>query len=282
MFRLFEYRRRTLRMKRFVMLLLIAVLFMGCHRISPDNGQEAVLISKPYLFGSGGILDTPIKTGSQFTWNSTEPIMVNMLPQQHTIHFEDLMTSDGVPMDFDAMARVQVQNSVDLISKFGNDWWNNNVVAELKERVRQAVRKHGMNETAIKPVAIEEIDNEVTKAMETYIKSINLPVNLIAFTVGKANPPDSIESQRVETAAQEQRINTELQRKKAEDSRLAAETSRAAADNAYRQSMSLSPEQYVALESVKVEAARVNAIREVCKDKNCTFIMGNATPVIGR
>ena len=30
---------------------------------SPDPGQEAVLVRKPWLFGHGGVEGTPVKTG---------------------------------------------------------------------------------------------------------------------------------------------------------------------------------------------------------------------------
>jgi len=82
--------------------------------------------------------------------------------------------------------------------------------------------------------------------------SKGLPVTLVTMTVGRANPPDAIKSQRIETAAQEQRSNTEKQRKLAEDQRRAAETSRAEADNAYREAMHLSPEQFIQLETIKM------------------------------
>ena len=85
------------------------------------------------------------------------------------------------------------------------------------------------------------------------------------MTVGRANPPDAIKNQRVETAAQEQRVQTEKQIKLAEDQRKSAEESRAAADNAYRQAIGLSPEQYVQLKRIEMEL-------KVCTDGKCTFI----------
>ena len=36
-----------------------------------------------------------------------------------TEHFDDLMSLDGVPLDFDASLRVQVTDSVALVDKFG-------------------------------------------------------------------------------------------------------------------------------------------------------------------
>ena len=198
-----------------------------------------------------------------------------MRPQQFPVHFDDFMSSDGVPLDFDAVIRLQVTNSVSLIRDFGPDWYNLNVKAEFANRVRQAVRKHGMNETAIDTKAIDAIDKEVSVEMEKYLQSANLPVKMVQMTVGKANPPDSIKSQRVDTATQQQRVLTERERKLAEDSRLKAEQSRAAADNAYRQAMQLSPDQFLALETIKMQ-------RDVCaKGGTCTFFIGgNVTPVL--
>ena len=112
--------------------------------------------------------------------------------------------------------------------------------------------------------------------MIEFLKNKSLPVELVTMTVGKANPPDSVKTQRIETATQEQRIQTEQQRKLAEDQRKMAEQSRAAADNAYREAMGLSPEQFLALERIKMEM-------EVCGEHGkggCTFIMsGGVSPV---
>jgi hypothetical protein len=84
-----------------------------------------------------------------------------------------------------------------------------------------------------------------------------------------------VKTQRIATATQEQRIQTEQQTKLAEDQRAAAETSRARADNAYREAMGLSPQQFIQLETVKMQ-------REVCGETGkatCTFIQsGGAVP----
>ena len=222
------------------------------------------------MFGHGGIDPEPVRTGSSWIALTTEEIDVDMQPQQFDIHFDDLMSSDGVPLDFDAVIRLQVINSVDLIQKFGDQWYGNNVAKEFQNRVRQAVRKHGMNETAISTSAIEAIDQEVSKAMQDYITSAGLPVRLIQITVGKANPPDSVKNQRIETAAQEQRALTEVKRKLAEDARRAAEESRAAADNAFRNAMQMSPEQYLRLKSIEMQT-------QVCSQGGCTFIVGESS-----
>jgi regulator of protease activity HflC (stomatin/prohibitin superfamily) len=252
---------------------LVAALATGCHAVAPDAGYEAVLIHKPWFFGHGGVNATAVKAGQTWVAPSTEAVYVTMVPQQHGIHFDDLMSSDGVPLDFDAVVRLQVTDSVSLISNFGERWFENNVQAEFANRVRQAVRKHGMNETAIQNTAVDAIDAEVSKAMLDYIAQAKLPLKLIDVTVGRANPPDSIKSQRIETAAQEQRANTEKQRKLAEDQRKEAEIARAASDNAYRNALGMSPEQFIQLEAI-------HAQREVCMKGGCTLIMGSGSPLV--
>jgi regulator of protease activity HflC (stomatin/prohibitin superfamily) len=252
---------------------LVAAMASGCHAVAPDAGHEAVLIHKPWVFGHGGVNPTPVKTGQTWVAVTTQAVHVTMVPQQHGIHFDDLMSSDGVPLDFDAVVRLQVTDSVSLIQNFGVRWFETNVQAEFANRVRQAVRKHGMNETAIQTNAVDAIDAEVSKAMVEYIAQAKLPLRLIDVTVGRANPPDSIKNQRIETAAQEQRANTEKQRKLAEDQRKEAEQARAASDNAYRNALGMSSEQFIQLEAI-------HAQREICLKGGCTLIMGGSTPLV--
>jgi hypothetical protein len=120
----------------------------GCTVVSPDAGQQAVLIDKPILFGHGGVRDQPVTTGLTYTWFSTNRIYVNMFPQQYDRdqpvttgltytwfstnriyvnmfpqqydgNFGDLMSSDGVPLDFHAIIRLQVVDPVVLVKNFG-------------------------------------------------------------------------------------------------------------------------------------------------------------------
>ncbi|MFA5358627.1 MAG: SPFH domain-containing protein [Patescibacteria group bacterium] len=260
-----------MKMAFFFCVVIFVVSLIGC-TVAPKACEEAVLVKQPWIFGSGGIDPTPVKTGLKYVAPSTHAVIVSTSPQQFAIHFDDLMSSDGVPLDFDSVIRLQVLDSVSLVKNFGADWYKLNVEKEFMNRVRQAVRKHGMNETAINTVAIDAIDAEVSEEMTKYLKEKTVPVALIGVTIGKANPPDAIKSQRIATAEQQQRILTEQQRKLAEDQRKLAEKSRAAADNAYREDMSLSPDQFLRLESIKMQ-------REVCSGGKCTFLYGGASAV---
>jgi regulator of protease activity HflC (stomatin/prohibitin superfamily) len=252
-------------MRRLGFTVAVALALSGCSVYSPDAGHEVVLIEKPWFFGHGGVDAEPVKTGRTFTAITTDGIDVYMQPQKFDVELPDTMTSDGVPITFHAITVMQVTDSVSLIRSFGPDWYRNNLEEPFKTMVRQAVRKRGMNETAISTTALDAIDAEIREALVGFIKDKGLPVQLVTMTVGRANPPDAIKNQRIETAAQEQRVQTEKQIKLAEDQRKMAEQSRAAADNAYRQAIGLSPEQYVQLKRIEMEA-------RVCADGKCTFI----------
>lgn len=279
-------------MKRFVFgFLAVLVLVSGCSSVKPDAGEEAVLTRKPFFFGNGGVDPNPVKPGRKWVAVTTKHLVVNMQPQLFRIHFDDFMSKDGVPLDFDVALRLKITDSVKMARDFGLDpvemivhntkyvypkWYVINVHKNLENSVRQAVRKHGMNETAISTTAIDQIDEEITGALKEYIQKVQLPAELVDFTVGRANPPDAVKNQRIETATQEQRVNTEKQRKLAEDQRKMAEQSRANADNAYRNAMGLSPEQFIRLETIKMQYV-------VCsKDAaHCNFVFGGgAVPTL--
>jgi regulator of protease activity HflC (stomatin/prohibitin superfamily) len=202
---------------------------------------------------------------------STEGVDVNMQPQKYEVELDDIQTSDGVPITFHAIAVLQVTDSVKLISVFGPQWYENDVLQPYQTMVRQQVRQHSMNETAISTVALDQIDNAIKSDLEKFLKEKNLPVVLITQTVGKANPPEDVKHQRIATATQEQRIQTEMQTAKAEDQRKVAETARAEADNAYREAMHLSPEQFIELKKIDMQ-------RDACQKGTCIF--GNGTPII--
>lgn len=278
-----------------ILLLLLAAMSTGCNGVRPGPGEEAVLVMKPWIFGHGGIDETPIKTGLAWVAPSTSEVIVNMQPMQFEEKYYDLMSRDGVPLSFDTFTRVQVLDSVKLIRDWGENWYANNIQAEYGNRVRQAVKKHGLNETAIETSAIEEIDDEVTNGpfvyesitdkdgkvsivktakradagMVGYLATLGIPVKLLKVNVGRANPPDSVKNQRIETAAEQQRALTQGQRKLAEDARKAAENSRAQADQEYQKTMKMDTHQFIALEQIRV-------MHEVCnkQDAHCNFVVG--------
>ena len=202
-------------MNKMKMLLTVSALLAatGCSFKSADAGHEIVLIEKPIIFGHGGVDPEPVRAGLTITAFTTQGVDVSMQPMKFDTELPDTMTSDGVPITFHAIMIVQVIDSVNLIKNFGPQWYENNVEEQFKTMVRQAVRRRGMNETAISTTALDSIDAEIRDNLIAFFKDKGLPVKLVTMTVGKANPPDAIKHQRIDTAAQEQRIQTEKQTK---------------------------------------------------------------------
>jgi regulator of protease activity HflC (stomatin/prohibitin superfamily) len=262
-----------------VLMLLLAVGLTACGSAAPDAGEEAVLIRQPRFFGHGGVDDTPVRTGLKYVAPSTRVVMVNMQPRQQEITFDDLFTADGVPLDFHSAVQYRITDSVKLVRDFGADdgpkgmgFFVRNLEQQYRMIVRDAVKKHGLNEMAINVSAADAVDREVTDRFKEVIANVGVPITLLGVTLGRASPPDAIKHQRIATAEQEQRQKTEQQAKLAEDQRRAHEESRALADNAYRESMKLSVEQYIAL-------MQINMLRETCAGGKCTFINGAVSPV---
>lgn len=263
-----------------------ALLAAGCGYASPGAGSEIVLVRKPYVFGHGGIDPTPVKTGAKFIALSTQELVVDMQPRTFIQHFDDMFTSDGVPLVFNVGTKLRVTDSVLMATKFGvweydsgagiswPGWFGNNLQKPIENYIRQAVRKHGLNETAINPVATDAIDAEVKAAIEKEVARIGLPVSVDGFTVGRASPPDAVKNQRIETASQQQRKLTEDQRKLAEDARKDAELARAVADNAYRNAVGMTPSQFIQLEQVKM-------LGEACAKGHCNVVVGQVPVVLG-
>ena len=268
--------------------LLISALcvLVGCNTASPDAGHEAVWVEKPVFFGHGGIDPTPIKTGREYGAVSSDAIDVSMLPQRVDLEFDDMMTKTGVPVSFHVVGTFKVIDSVMMVTKFGADrddkgnwgFWNRNIDQPIRTAVRDSVKQRDMQEMAISQTAADVVGAEVRAAAIKIVASTGVPIVFTDMNVGRVSPPDAIKNQRIETAAQEQRAITEQQRKLAEDQRKEAERSRAAADNAYREAMQLSPDQFLRLETIKMQD-------QVCGQygkATCTFLMGGGvSPVLG-
>ena len=255
----------------------------GCTVASPNAGHEAVWMEKPIFFGHGGVDQTPVTAGREYGAVTSDAIDVEMLPQRVDMEFDDMMTSSGVPVSFHVVATFKVTDPVRLVSGFGadrtdkGDWgfWMRNLDQPMSNAVRDAVKKRDMQEMAISQTAADAVGQEVNTAAISIVQKLGIPIVFTAVNVGRVNPPDAIKNQRIETAAQEQRAITEQQTKLAEDQRKAAEQSRAAADNAYREAMQLSPDQFLQLERIKMQ-------RDVCAHGGtCTFFIGGgASPVL--
>lgn len=269
---------------------LIAICALGltaCGYADPNAGEEGVLVRKPWFFGDGGVDPQPLKTGSHIVAWSTDVIRINVTPRAFEVKFDDLMPNNGIPLDFVTTVRLQVTDSAALVRDWGgaipdehgnpsDAWYWRNINPAYENFVRDAVKKYSMDQLALSGAAISAVDHEVSQKLEGYLRQNKMPVKLLGVTVGRANPPEAIKEQRIETQREQQREQTMVAQQRAEVSRKQAELARAEADNAYRSQMSLTPEQFVDLE-------RINMQRDVCtKGKGCTFIIGNGSALVSR
>ncbi len=173
-------------------LVFLATMLTACSSVTPDAGHEAVLIRKPLFMGHGGVDGSPVKPGRTFVAWTTSAVDVNMQPVTFHLNIDDMMSKDGVPLDFAATIRLRVTDSVRMVTEFGAEWYKNNVEQAFFTAIRDAVKKRGMNEVAIDASAADAIDEEVTRVMVAYLRDKRVPAELIDVTVGKANPPDAV------------------------------------------------------------------------------------------
>jgi regulator of protease activity HflC (stomatin/prohibitin superfamily) len=253
-----------------ILMMIILVFGCSCSRVNVDLGHEAVLIYKPWFFGHGGVEKDPVKPGSVFVALSTDSYELDMRPIKFDEPFDDIMPKDNNPVDYHASVRLQITDSVGLLSKFGTDYYKNNIQRAFQTMNRNQVRQYSMPELALQQEVVEKVERELEKELQEYVDRFKIPVKILDISLGKISPQKEIIAAYNETGVQQQRAKTEAQRANAEESRKAAEIKRAEADRAYQEARGLTPDQY--LKMLQIEA---------CSKSNCTMIMGsNAVPMV--
>ena len=190
-------------------LVLIVTWAFFTHAVIVEPGNHAVLIDKPQFVGSEGVRPEPLKEGRKLVWDTTTHVLVRMQPQTFSIKFDDLMTSDNTPLDFESSIQYRVMDAVKLVDKFGIEgWFSNNVEPQYRTLVRLAVKKHTMPMIMSDVPTAQTIDDEVTAGLQKLIKDSGLPVQLDGVSLGRASPNEGLMAQMNETAAQQQRKKT--------------------------------------------------------------------------
>ena len=89
----------------FVLSLVMVLGFTSCTSVTPDAGQEAVLVHKPWFFGTGGVDMTPVETGLEYTWLSTDYVIVGMLPTKYDEQLDDVTSNDNTLTNLQILIR---------------------------------------------------------------------------------------------------------------------------------------------------------------------------------
>ena len=227
----------------------------GCIMPAIDAGHEGVLVKKPVFFGHGGVDPVPATTGRVAVAPTTEVIDVDVRPVQHSEHF-DIISAENAPLSFDAflIANVLEGRSPELISRFGPNWYMNNVKEAFRTYVREEVQKYPLFELTTKPLTRAKLQDAVEQEVRLkLIEKQGIPIRLNRVVIGSILPPKGVLEQTAETIKQEQRKITMVEFQKAEEAREKAERQRGIADRAYREHLGLSAPEFVDLRRVEVQ-----------------------------
>lgn len=277
-------------MKRSLSLLVILITFMfnGCFSPSSvDAGEEGVLVKKPWFFGHGGVSDEPIKTGLEWTAWSTEVVRVNVKPFNITEPFDDLITYDNNPVDFEinlTFKHIEGKTPI-LVEKFGIEiidsnrystggWYGSKVKEPLRNTVREFTKGNTMFQMTTDPNVVIKLENIVNLEIKKFLAAEGIPTELVNATVGKVSPPKAVIDSTIQTAVQKQNVKTQEERVKAEQSREVAEKAAANADKAYMKAIDMTPDQYLKMKEMDNQKLAIE------KGSNVHIIMGNAIPII--
>ncbi len=265
--------------KKMIPFYVIAVVFLSsCYRVTPNAGEESVLIYQPYIFGHGGVDETPISTGATWCVFTTSHREFPITPITITEDFANMIPSDNTPVSFNVYLKVQIQkgNTPQLYKLFGAEWYEHSLKATFRTMVRDKASAFKMFDLASKREISAQLEKEIYKDISIYAKSIKIPVNIMQVSIGAITPPEQVLTETKNTAAQNQSILTQQARANAELSRKQAEINKAIADNAYQKEMKMSVEQYLHLRQLEIEKEKVELLKD---NKNATIIFGQNLPI---
>jgi regulator of protease activity HflC (stomatin/prohibitin superfamily) len=239
-----------------------------------EPGHQLVVNDKPYFFGHNGVRDEPITEGRKLLWISSSAQAVKMTPQSITVKVDDFGTMDGTLVDFETTFQFRVKDSVALVKNFGEGWFENNIRQQYLAIIREALKKRSLPDLMSNAVEGAKVDSEVTTAIQDLVKNFNIPIEVMNITLGRAMPNQSVRDQIDRTATERETQKTLIEARKAQVERKAEQEARADADNAYRNKLGLSPEQFIQLESIRSYSAAC------AKSPNCIVTSGQANVLI--
>lgn len=246
-------------------LFLFACLLISCHSVSPDADEEAVLVKKPWIWGHGGVEETPVQSGLTWCWFTTEAEVFKIVPVKHQVDMDDLFSDDNTPLDFHTIIITQIEKgkSPILLKNYGTDWFNTNLYNYYCNIVRDHISQHSPFDLMSNRQILNEIDEKVLKQMQDFVaelsKTKEFPVKIKQVTIGKAAPNAEQLAEMNKTAKAVQARQTQEREAEVQTVREKAERQRAIADKAYMQEMNLSAEDFIQLKWIETIAAKDGA-----------------------
>ena len=248
-------------MKNFFVLsaLCFCIMLGSCTTVAPEAGEEGVKVHKPWVFGSGGVDMTPVETGLEYTWLSTDFVIVNMLPQAYDEDLDDATSNDNTLLDFNTQIQLQVKDNMSpvLIKNYGANWYSSVIKEVYRNTVRGYISKYGPFDLMSNREVLDSINLFVKNDIQNYIKLLSskqgeLPIDVVNVVVGRAIPNERQKAEMDATAAATQAKRTEESRRDMLVAREAAERQRAIADKAYQEELGLTTDQFIQLRAWEI------------------------------
>lgn len=253
------------------------------HSETVEAGHNLVVNDKPYFFGHQGVRSEPIKEGRVLLFNTSTAVPVRMTPQHVSVRFDDLTTQDIFLLDFESTIQYQYTDPVSLIRDFGENWFASNLERQYMSIVRDVVKRHTMNAIVADANIATTIDNEITEALQTLVIAQKLPLKIQGVSLGRAKPNDTVLAQMNQTAAETERKKTLIQAEAAEKQREKEQMAKAQADNAYRNNMNMTPEQFIQMAQINANVAINARYAAACQaTKSCIINPAQAPIVVGK
>lgn len=271
-------------MKNILMLGLLcsSLFFSGCTTVAPEAGEEGVKVHKPWIFGTGGVDMTPVETGLEYTWLSTDYVIVNMLPKAYDEDLDDATSNDNTLLDFNTQIQLQVKDNTSpvLIKNYGANWYNSVIKEVYRNTVRGYISKYGPFDLMSNREVLDSINLFVKNDMQNYISLLSakqgeLPIDVVNVVVGRAIPNERQKAEMDATAAATQAKRTEESRRDMLVAREAAERQRAIADKAYQEELGLTTDQFIQLRAWEIIKEKEGANIDVLFNADGTSKMWN-------
>ena len=245
-------------MKKFLSIIAVlfcaTVLMTSCTMASPEADEEGVLTMHPWIFGHGGVDETPVNSGLTWCAPTTDVTYIKITPVAYDEHIEDAYSDDNTQLDFDIQIILQIQKgkSPVLIQNYGADWYKNNIHKIFVSHFYNLVGNYSPFDLMSNRAVTDSIEVLMKTYMTNYISELskkkgNMPVIVNSVTIGKGTPNDEMKKEMDRTAAMIQERKSQEQREAAQKARERSERQRAIADKAYMREMGLTPDQYIQL-----------------------------------
>lgn len=262
-------------MKKIFYVLSVFFLLTSCTLASVDADEEGVFIEKPWFFGDGGVDPEPLREGTAYMVPSTDFKTFKIIPIQYDESFKDIISSDNTPLSVTAHAQIKIKTGMTplLLKNFGENWYANDIQKLFCNEVRNEISKYTMNELTSKREIYDQVSKHITQLLNQKIQKEQIPIELKAIIIDKAVPNEDVLEEYTRTAIALQALQTQKAQSEMQEARKITEEKRAVADNAYRDRMNLSADQYIRLRGLEIEKEKIDMIRNK-KNVNVTLFMG--------